>query len=113
MSILEHEIVSRAANLKSNTLYSTQRRVFTGALVILDGCLVLLAFAFAYIIRFQSGLPFFRNDASGVQLLPAIEPDLAAALVGTVFIYRLYDYENLLAGCANIRYFHATSPVRH
>jgi FlaA1/EpsC-like NDP-sugar epimerase len=99
MSILEHEIVRRAANLKSNALKGTQRRLFIGALVILDGWIVLLAFALAYIIRFQSSLPFFRNDASGV-LDYYIQLSIILLPVWLVlfFIYRLYDFENLLGG---------------
>jgi exopolysaccharide biosynthesis polyprenyl glycosylphosphotransferase len=99
MGILEQEIVRRAAHLKGDSGHSSHRQLFIGGLVIVDAAMVLLAFALAYIIRFEFSLPFFRSDASGV---PDYYLQLSLMLLpiwlGLFAAYRLYDFDNLLGG---------------
>jgi exopolysaccharide biosynthesis polyprenyl glycosylphosphotransferase len=99
MSILENEVVQRAAFLKGKLSRAAQQRLFVSGLVLLDAVIILLAFAFAYVIRFQFGLPFFRIEAVSLpEYYNTISLILTPIWLILFAVYRLYDYEILLGG---------------
>lgn len=77
----------------------SQRRLFLGTLVLADAAMLGLAFWLAYWVRFYSNLPFF--DLEVVPSLPyysAVSIALTGMWITCFWVFRLYEWENLLGG---------------
>lgn len=79
--------------------YRSQRRLYLAALVLVDLLMLVLAFELAFWVRFDLNLPIFQLD---VTPSPAYYQQIAAILTGLwllfFFLFRAYDWDNLLGG---------------
>lgn len=76
-----------------------QRRLFLAALVLSDAVMLGLAFWVAYWVRFYSNLPFFDLEVMpSLTYYSMISTTLTAFWIICFWVFRLYNWENLLGG---------------
>jgi len=97
--LVEHSLQLRHRRGIKRFSNRVQRQLFVFALLLADILALALAFAAAYVIRFQLGLAIFETDISP---WPQFYLQLGAALLSVWIVlfwaFRLYDWESLLGG---------------
>lgn len=86
------------------------RRLLIGQLVLTDMFVVLVSFAIAYTVRFQSDLPIFNEGWVRPEFYATVVVALAPVYLALFWIYGLYSPVNLLGGATEYaRMFNAVT----
>lgn len=75
-----------------------ERFFFIFSLVITDVCIIALALAVAYLIRYQSNLPFFDDGSDSLTRHEWLAATIIPLWIFIFFLFGLYDLQYLLGG---------------
>lgn len=79
---------------------STWKRTYQGVLLVSDVLMLLLAFSLAYLVRFYSDLPIFKDGISSVEHYTWLVLLLIPVWLTLFTLLRLYDFCYLLSGAS-------------